>query len=103
MPIYEYKCECGNITEKFIHKVRPCSHITCSKCGLKMNKIFSRVNATMSGYPHISSALGVNISQIPEAKRVWPDAQFDNKGNFIVHSRSEKLKMAKRRGLVELD
>lgn len=103
MPIYEYSCVCGNKAEKFVHKIRPCSHITCPKCGRRMDKIFSRVNATTKGYPHLSSSLGINISQIAEAKRIWPDAEFDRKGNFIVTSRSSKLKMARRRNLVELD
>ena len=47
MPVYEFKCECGEITEEI---VRVDTHdVVCPKCGKKAKKILSNCTFTLKG------------------------------------------------------
>jgi putative FmdB family regulatory protein len=105
MPIFEYKCKsCGMIFEEIDHRYRPKKWVRC-KCGGRMNRVYSRVNTDLVDRPRWSSAMGVNISQIPQARRLWPDEKFNEKGDVLIRNRKHKLKFMKKRNphLVELD
>ena len=50
MPMYEYRCENGHVTEK-LHKPTPISHyIYCADCGHQAPRIWSRVNHMFTGF-----------------------------------------------------
>lgn len=104
MPIYEFHCvDCDNTLEIFQHKMRPRKKVKCSKCGNMMRRIISRVNTDLKENIRFSNAMGVNIRQIPEAMRLYPDSEYDNKGRLKIYSRKDKLKKMKQRGVTEFD
>jgi len=42
MPLYEYKCKCGEITEEFFHSTEiPPGIIQCEMCGKKAFRVMS--------------------------------------------------------------
>ena len=80
--------------------------VKCGNCGATAYrnwKAYSVGGTPTSGYPHWSGSLGVNISQIPEARRYWPDAVFNKRGDILVRSRTHKKEIMKQRGMVELE
>lgn len=47
MPVYEFKCECGEITEEIVRvDIR---EVACPKCGKKAKKILSNCTFTLKG------------------------------------------------------
>lgn len=102
MPIYGFICnDCGNTTEIFQHGFKK-KTVKC-KCGKRMKRVLGNVNTDLVSNPRWSRALGVNISQIPEARRLWPDWKFNEKGDVLVESRNDKLKKMKARGMAEIE
>jgi putative FmdB family regulatory protein len=102
MPIYEYKCDCGLITEVIAKRYKPSTYATC-KCGKRAKKIISLPNTDLKENIRYSSAMGVNPRQIKEAEKRFPGSKYDQKGRLEVLNRKDKLKKAKERGLTELD
>jgi len=103
MPIYEYQCEkCKKIKEIFRHKVRPLKKVVCD-CGGVMSKLISLSNTNVKENPRYSKAMGVNVTQVEEARKLWPDAVFNEQGDLLITNRKEKKKWMKRRGMIELD
>ena len=47
MPVYEFKCECGEITEDLVRV--DTREIPCPKCGKKAEKILSPCTFTLKG------------------------------------------------------
>ncbi|MGD8367551.1 MAG: zinc ribbon domain-containing protein [Desulfobacterales bacterium] len=47
MPVYEFKCECGEITEDLVRV--DTREIPCPKCGKKAEKILSACTFTLKG------------------------------------------------------
>jgi putative FmdB family regulatory protein len=47
MPVYEFKCECGEITEDLVRV--DTRAIPCPKCGKKAEKILSSCTFTLKG------------------------------------------------------
>jgi putative FmdB family regulatory protein len=47
MPVYEFKCECGEITEDLVRV--DTREIPCPKCGKKAKKILSACTFTLKG------------------------------------------------------
>lgn len=97
MPLYDYHCDkCSNTEEIFQHKMKPRKQIKC-KCGNMMRRIFSRVNTDLQENPRWSWALGVNVSQIEQARRLWPDEKINEKGQVLIRNRHHKLQFMKKR------
>jgi putative FmdB family regulatory protein len=103
MPIYEYQCKCGHIDQKYVKKIYSKSKMLCSKCGKWMKKIFSQVNTDIVDRPRFSSAMGVNISQIEQAKKAYPGSEYNYRGDLLVRNRQHKKQLMRQRGLIELD
>ena len=47
MPVYEFKCDCGEITEDIVRV--DTRKIRCPKCGKKAEKILSACTFTLKG------------------------------------------------------
>ena len=47
MPVYEFECECGKLTEDFVKMGT--EEITCPKCHRKAKKIMSRCTFDLKG------------------------------------------------------
>ncbi|HHP7235259.1 MAG TPA: FmdB family zinc ribbon protein [Desulfobacterales bacterium] len=47
MPVYEFKCECGEVTEDLVRMGT--ESISCPKCGKTANKIMSRCTFELKG------------------------------------------------------
>jgi putative FmdB family regulatory protein len=102
MPIYEYRCDCGLITEVIAKRYKPSTYATC-KCGKRAKKIISLPNTDLVNNERFSGAMGINIRQIEQAKKIYPGSEYDSKGRLLIKNRKHKLYEAKRRGLTELD
>lgn len=106
MPIYSFVCnQCGHKDEKYVRKIFPRSRMMCNKCGAWMRRTFSPFNTDVGNHPRWSAALGVNTTQIKEAKKLWPDNVYNEKGDVLILNRKDKLKKMKQRNsnLIELD
>jgi putative FmdB family regulatory protein len=47
MPVYEFQCQCGEVTEDIVRV--DTREITCPKCGEKAKKILSNCTFTLKG------------------------------------------------------
>jgi putative FmdB family regulatory protein len=104
MPLYEYICSCDKKPIEIIAlKYEPSTYITCPKCGKRAKKIISLPNTDLVNNERFSGAMGVNIRQIEQAKKIYPGSEYDKKGRLLIKNRKHKLYEAKRRGLSELD
>jgi putative FmdB family regulatory protein len=103
MPIYEYSCPCGFNFEVITKHYKPSTYITCEKCGKKAKRQISLPNTDLVNNERYSGAMGVNIRQIEQAKKIYPGSEYDKKGRLLIKNRKHKLYEAKRRGLSELD
>lgn len=118
MPIYNYRCfVCNKLIEKFspINKIR--KSIKCS-CGAKATRDWvadhqgGNVDSQMREYSFDADTgtrlypLGVLSNQIDEERKKNPDIEYRfHNGTYlpVVHNRTEKLKLLKRKNFVELD
>ncbi|MCJ7828716.1 MAG: zinc ribbon domain-containing protein [Dehalococcoidia bacterium] len=103
MPIYTFRCENNHETDKYVHRIRPQRWIKCNKCGKRMVKIISLPNTNMVHNVRLSSSMGVNPKQIPEAERLYPGSKYTPDGRLIVESRKDKLQKMKERNLIEFE
>ena len=105
MPIYVYKCECGNVIEDFVPIYRPKSAVTCSVCNKSAKRSISseHVNTDLVDNERWSESMGVMPEQIPEAMRTFPGSVYDREGRLLIKNRKHKLEEMRRRGYVELD
>jgi putative FmdB family regulatory protein len=110
MPNYLYRCtKCDEVFEAFSLVKNRNKKKRC-KCGAKAKRdekaelqSMGRFNETMKELPRWSRALGVNITQLPEARKLWPDWTFNEKGDVLVTSRQDKLQKMKARGMAEVN
>lgn len=103
MPIYEYRCDkCDSTEEIFQHKCKPRKQVKCA-CGNMMRRIFSRVNTDLKENRRWSWAMGVNENQIAQARKLYPNSVYNEKGQLLIKSRKHKLQELKKRGMAELD
>lgn len=103
MPIYEFKCEQGHISDELMsfNDDLP-EYITCPKCGNRAKHIISLPNTDMKENERWSEAMGVNVDQIPQAQKTFPGSEYHPEtGALKINSRKHKLKEMKRRGYVE--
>lgn len=119
MPIYSFYCEnCGNRFEKFVLITKYKKTRKCPKCGSKVyHDIIAdhrggNVDSQMREYLFDSDTgtrlypLGVLPNQIDEERKRNPDIEYRlHNGCYlpVVHNRTEKLKLLKRKNYVELD
>ncbi len=101
MPIYEFKCACGETVEKFQKNYR--KRLVKCVCGKGMVKVFSQVNTDLVNNERWSNAMGVNPRQIPEAMKLYPGSVYNEKGRLRVSNRKEKLLRMAERGVHEYD
>lgn len=105
MPIYVYKCECGNTIEDFLSTYNPKKTAVCANCGKNANRSFSseRKNTDLVNNERWSESMGVMPEQVPEAMTTFPGSTYDSEGRLLIKNRKHKLFEAKRRGYAELD
>jgi putative FmdB family regulatory protein len=104
-PIYPFNCyDCNESLEIFKARMESPKTPICPKCKKKMARVFSStVDATMIERPRYSLAMGVNPSQIAQAKKIYPGSEYNAKGDLLVRNRRHKLYEASRRGMSELE
>jgi len=103
MPIYEYQCHEGHITEVYLKTPKPCGYIPCDECGRNAKRMFSEFNTDCVERERLSNSMGCHPDQIEEFERRFPGSRYTPDGRLRTMSRKDKLKKMKERGLVELD
>jgi len=75
----------------------------CEKCKKKAVRIVSLPNTDLKGNLRYSVSMGVDVSQIENAKKAWPGSEYDGQGRLIIHNRKEKLERMRQRNYCERD
>jgi hypothetical protein len=105
MPIYVFRCECGQVQEVFRHHPdSPRRGPRCS-CGKTPRRSFrdETVHAeTDWTEPLLSESMGVMPNQVAEHRRRFPDINMTDDGRVIIKSRAEKRRVMKTLGFHEL-
>ena len=97
MPIYCYECEKGHKTETYRKYIpeRVEFIVPCPTCGLPAQRSLRLEHggvAFNAEVPTVSDAVGIDPSQITEAKRRFPDHEYTPDGSMVFHSRQHRLK-----------
>lgn len=106
MPMHNFICECGEITQELFfakeEKIAP----ACEVCGGKTEWTMVAKHSRVSGdKERTSSALGVHPSQIADGSAflTHPGAKFNSRGDMIIQNRTEHKKRLAERGWVNKD
>jgi putative FmdB family regulatory protein len=101
---YDYRCpDCGIEFEE-VHPMSEYDKDTpCPECGAVATRLISCPTVYAENICRVSQALGVHPSQIPEARKIHPGAEFTADGAMKIKDRTEKLKRLKERNWVEYD
>ena len=80
MPIYEYKCSCGEEGEYYLSVKEYKKEMKC-KCGEVMTRQISKpANSYVSGYPYNDPSLGMTITDPAHRKKVMKQHSLFEKG-----------------------
>lgn len=105
MPLYKYACNCGIVIED-LRSMKDRNDKTVCGCGELMYRDFTmkKTNAPAE-CPRVSTALGVNPSQIADGSifKIHPDAKFNHNGDMILSNRSEQKQRLLERGWINKD
>ena len=106
-----YTCECGYRAYDLIESA---GDILCAVCGLKQRRYRIKynpkevktevVNITYKDNPRYSATLGVSETQIEEARKLHPQAEWKKFGHSyrpLIKNRTDKLRMMKQCGMEE--
>ena len=99
MPFYDYECVCGNAFED-IQPMSKCREPQpCPECGKLAEKVIRGSGSAAGDMIRISTSLGVHPTQVisGEANKIHPGAEFNKRGDMIIHSRTEKLQRMQER------
>ena len=104
MPIYVYKCKNEHIIEKFVAAMQPYISVTCKECVCKARRSFSdeAKNTDLVNNERWSDTMGVDPTQVSEAKQLFPGSTYNTEGQLLITSRKHKKQEMKRRGYAEL-
>lgn len=102
MPIYPYRCKCGN-AEEFIDAIKNCSkERKCSVCGKKMYRVYSfNVGDKEYAKPLHSDSLAITPAQVAEHKKHFPDIKIDDECRPIFESYKQHDNYLKKTGFVK--
>lgn len=104
MPFYDFACGCGEKIEVF-RPMKDCGKPQVCLCGKKMERDYQRMNihAANKDYskPIISDSLAINVSQIDEHKKLFPDVRITNEGQPILENYKQHDKYLKKIGFVK--
>jgi hypothetical protein len=104
MPIHNFLCECGEITQELFglreKKIPP----KCEECGGKTEWTMQAKHTRVCGdKERVSSALGVHPSQIADGSvfKMHPGAVFNHNGDMITKNLTEHKRRLRERGWVD--
>jgi hypothetical protein len=104
MPIHNFLCECGEITQELFglkeEKIAP----ECEVCGGKTEWTMQAKHTRACGdKERVSSALGVHPSQIADGSvfKMHPGAVFNSRGDMITKNLTEHKQRLRDRGWVD--
>lgn len=92
MPMYSFKCDCGNTGEELGSMSNPPKHRNCTICGDRMYRDYGdvRVGGTPSHKPVVSQSMAIGVEQIPEHREKFPDVQVHSDGVLQFKSNKQK-------------
>jgi len=80
MPMYDFKCVCGEEAEFYLSVKEYDNEMKC-KCGEVMKRVMSiPANSYVSGYPYNDPSLGMTITDPAHRKRVMKQHSLVEKG-----------------------
>jgi len=101
MPVYSYFCDfCETNFDTFKVKYNPSPKRKCPVCRKMAKLIVANMANVGEDHPRWSWAMGVNVSQIEEAKKVYPNAIYNKKGQLYSKNWKHHQEQAKERGMV---
>lgn len=108
MPEYAYRCRgC----DKVFHDLNTISNrgITDCECGGKADRDLDAELTPRRGVKWVtenerwSRSMGVPPGQVTEFRKRFPNSTYNDKGDLLIKSRSDKVRQAKERDMIELD
>lgn len=103
MPMYNYECyDCG-AKDWDIRRIADRNNKTeCPACGGNMNKSISAAHVR-GDYSHkiVSDSMAINIDQIPEHKKKFPDIRVTPEGQPVMENYAQHEKYLKECGFVK--
>ena len=106
MPLYPYKCDCGNYIEIRASLKDAPKGSECSRCGADMYRVYSFATGNKEySKPIVSQSLAISPEQAQEHKKLFPDVklhdnQFPVFENYQQHDKYlEKTGFVKQKGL----
>ena len=92
MPVYKFKCSCGNEVEEFRPLVDFVSHITC-KCGTNMNIVIQSIGVINDFHEaYYDYGLGQVIRTRQERKQVMKEKKLEEVGTTKLDPEAVRLK-----------
>lgn len=104
MPMFQYICGKGHITEDICPYSEKQKVMDCEECGAEAEESFSRRPVTGNvETPRVSLAMGVHPDQIEMAMKKWPGSRYRADGALKIQNRTEKKNRLKQRNYIEYD
>ena len=102
MPMYNYECECGNKDWDLRSIAERNDKFPCEVCGENMTKSISAAHVR-GDYSHkiISDSMAVNIDQIAEHKKQFPDVRITDEGQPVMENYAQHEKYLTDSGFIK--
>jgi len=103
MPLYDFKCSCGNVDSIVAPMKDAPVGLQCKKCNAIMYRIYKLAGIRNKEYSHPlhSDSLAISPNQIEEHKRLFPNVEIDNEGRPVFHNFREHDDYLKKTGFVK--
>lgn len=108
MPQYTYRCRTCNTVFRDMNTISKRNTTDC-ECGSKADRDIDAELAPRSGVKWItenerwSRSMGVPPMQVAEFRKRFPNSTYNDDGDLLIKSRSDKIRQAKERDMIELD
>lgn len=73
MPLYEYECSDGHVTEQYFYKALSLRTIKCEACGMKAVRVMSVPKRDLVGKPYYDEHLGETITSYSQRSRLMKE------------------------------
>ena len=104
MPLYAFKCECGNYMEEICSISERSQEKKCDRCGKMAPRDYTDSGHCHSEKEMVSRAMGIHPRDIPKAMKKWPGSRYDPRtGHLLLRGRTERNQRMRERGFVDYE